>query len=106
MNYFYKRGETNIFDYPESPIVRDNEFGDSGYKTSDSLWEVKKNPAGQLLLALRNELTREKNELCDKISQLLSYHDTGKDNEVSDRTSWLQMCINSLKQWFSTFPMV
>lgn len=103
---FYKLKETKIFDYPDSPIVIDNEFGDSGYKTFDNLWKVKKIAAGQMFLALQNKLTKEKNGLHDKINQLVSYHNTVTDNEVSDKTAWLKMCISSLKQYFSTFPVL
>lgn len=50
---------TNAFDYPDSPIVRDNGFGDSVYRTFDSLWKNKENDAtDQLLLASLDKLTK------------------------------------------------
>lgn len=79
--------------------MRGNAFGDSAYKTFDNLWENKENGgAGGLLPASLAKLTKEKNELCDKIKQLLASQNlasnSSKPRGLADR---VQMCINRVK---------
>ena len=51
------------------------------YNTVDSFWGNKETgDEGLLLLALLEELTKEKNELCDKISPFLASQSMVKDN--------------------------
>jgi hypothetical protein len=58
------------------------------------LWKNKENDvAGQLLLASLDKLTKDTNELHEKIKQLLEYQNMVKDNsELNGRTGQLQMC--------------
>jgi len=60
-------------DYPDLPIVRGNGFGESEHKTWNSLWQT--DAAGWLLPASLDKLTKEMNELCDKINQFLASQD-------------------------------
>lgn len=76
----------HAFDYPDSPVLRGNRFGSSKYKTFDILCTNKENDeAGRLFLASPDNLTKEKNELCGKISQLLTSQNKAQDNnKLSD----------------------
>jgi hypothetical protein len=95
--------ETNTFDYPDSPNVRGNGFGDSVYKTLDNLWKNKeKDDTGQLTLASLDKLTMGKNELHDKINQLLSSQNLVNSPMNSAIKIKLTNCRFSLKQWLST----
>lgn len=93
---YYKLREITVFDYPDSPIVSGNGFGNPVYETFDSLGENKEyNAAGWLLLASLDKLIKDRNQLSDKINQL---ENMVKDNkELSDKIDQLQMLINSLK---------
>lgn len=79
--------------------MRGNRFNDSVYKNFNNLWENKGNEdAGCLFLASLDKLTKEKNELCDKINQCLTSQNTEEENnELSDKIDWLHLHINSLK---------
>lgn len=60
--------------------------------------ENKNNDADWLLLVSVNKLTQEKNELCEKINQLLASQNMVKDNnELRDKIECLQMYVYSLK---------
>ena len=59
--------EINALDYPGSPIVSGKEFGDPVCETLDSLEKNKGNDhAGWLLNLSLDELTKDRDELCDK----------------------------------------
>ena len=79
---FYKLKEMNAFDYPDSPTVGQQQiFFDSVYKTIDSLWKSKENDdAGWLSLASLDKSTKNRDEFCDKINQLVASQSTMKDN--------------------------
>jgi len=64
----------------------------------DILWKNKeKDDVGQLI----DKLTMEKNELHDKINQLLASQNIVKNNnELSNKTDQPQVQIHSLKQCF------
>lgn len=67
-----------------------NRHFDSVYKTFDGLQENKENAAAVWwLLASLDKLTKNRNELYDKIDQILTFQNTVKDNiEVSDKIEW------------------
>lgn len=68
---YFKLREIDTFDYPDSPTVSNNGFGDPVYETLDSLEKNKKNDAaGWLILASLDKQTTDRGELCDKINQL------------------------------------
>lgn len=50
-----------------------------------------------MFLASLDKLTKKKNELRDKISQLLASQNTVRDKDLSERTDLLQTGINSLQ---------
>lgn len=60
--------------------MRGNGFDD--YVKLDNLWKNKENDSiVWLLLASLDKMTKEKNELCDKIYQLLASESMVKDND-------------------------
>ena len=71
--------------------MRGNRFADSTYKTFDILRKNKENDdANWLLSASLDKLAKAKNELCDKINQLLA-----SQNRVKDKIDPLQMLVNT-----------
>lgn len=68
-------------------------------KTFNSLWKNKGNgDAGWLFLASLDQLTKVRNELCDKINSLPASQNTVQENnDARDKIDSLQMHMNSLK---------
>lgn len=79
--------------------MRGNGFADSAYKTFDSLWENEETEdSAWLLLASLDELKQGKNELGDKMNQLLASQNMGKHKyKLHDKTDRLQRRLNSWK---------
>lgn len=51
-----------------------------------------------MVLASLNTLAKSKDELCDKINHCLAPQNiVNKNSEISDKTHWLQVYINSVK---------
>ena len=79
--------------------MRSNGVVNYEHKTFDNLWENKGNDnVGWLLLESLDELTKEKNGLHGKISQLLPAQNTMEDNNrLRDKIIQFQKLINNLK---------
>lgn len=73
-----------------SKIVRGNKFGNFRYTTFDHLWKKWEK------LAFLDRLAKIKNELNDKINQLLASENlVQNNNKLSDKNAPLQMGINN-----------
>jgi hypothetical protein len=90
---------TNLADkyncYSDSPTVSTIELV-TLYIKYLSIWgKIRKTiDAGWLFLASLDKMTKEENELCDKINQHLAFQIMVKENyELSGKTDWFQMHI-------------